>query len=56
MTDTADEILEQVQGYREEGVVAVGPVNEPWQTVAEAHWWERGVFPKLAALRRAGVV
>jgi len=44
---SADEILELVQCYRGEGAVATGPVNEPWQTVAEAHWWERGVFQRL---------
>jgi crotonobetainyl-CoA:carnitine CoA-transferase CaiB-like acyl-CoA transferase len=44
---TADEILERVQRHRGAGVVATGPVNEPWQTVGEVHWWERGVFQRF---------
>jgi crotonobetainyl-CoA:carnitine CoA-transferase CaiB-like acyl-CoA transferase len=44
---TFDEILDMVQGYRGDGVVAVGPVNEIQETVAEAHWWERGVFQRI---------
>ncbi len=46
-THTYDEILEQVQRYQGEGVVAVGPVNEPQRTVAETHWWERGAFRRI---------
>lgn len=44
---TFEEILDMVQCYQGEGVVATGPVNEPRQTVAEAHWWERGVFQRF---------
>lgn len=44
---TFDEILDMVQRYQGEGVVATGPVNEPRETVAEAHWWERGVFQRF---------
>jgi crotonobetainyl-CoA:carnitine CoA-transferase CaiB-like acyl-CoA transferase len=44
---TFDEILDMVQRYQGEGVVATGPVNEPRETVAEGHWWERGVFQRF---------
>ncbi|MFQ5831024.1 MAG: CaiB/BaiF CoA transferase family protein [Candidatus Methylomirabilia bacterium] len=44
---TFEEILQMVQRYRGEGVVATGPVNVPEETVAEAHWWERGVFQRF---------
>ncbi|MFQ5897351.1 MAG: CaiB/BaiF CoA transferase family protein [Candidatus Methylomirabilia bacterium] len=44
---TFEEILDQVQRYQGGGVVATGPVNEPRETVAEAHWWERGVFQRF---------
>ncbi len=44
---TFDEILEMVQRYQGKGVVAVGPVREPREAVAEANWWERGVFQRF---------
>ncbi len=46
-TYTSQEILEMVQNYKGKGVVATGRVNEPEETLAEANWWERGVFQKI---------
>ncbi|MFQ5829926.1 MAG: CaiB/BaiF CoA transferase family protein [Candidatus Methylomirabilia bacterium] len=48
---TSQEILEKVQDYmlnkRGPGTVATAPLNRPADTLAEAHWWERGVFQKV---------
>jgi len=44
---TASEILARVLADPGPGVVVFGPVNAPTQTLAEAHWWERGCFARL---------
>jgi crotonobetainyl-CoA:carnitine CoA-transferase CaiB-like acyl-CoA transferase len=44
---TASEILARVLADPGPGVVVFGPVNEPSQTLAEAHWWERGCFGRV---------
>jgi crotonobetainyl-CoA:carnitine CoA-transferase CaiB-like acyl-CoA transferase len=44
---TASEILARVLADPGPGVVVFGPVNRPSQTLAEAHWWERGCFARL---------
>lgn len=41
---TAEEILERVLLYQGEGVVGMGRSNLPSETLAESHWWERGMF------------
>ena len=41
---TAEEILEKVLAYRGEGIVATARANTPSQTLAEDHWWQRGIF------------
>lgn len=44
---TASEILAKVFADPGPGVVVFGPVNRPTQTLAEAHWWERGCFGRI---------
>ncbi len=48
---TAQEVLDKVMDYmlnkRGPGTVATAKVNTPEDTLAEAHWWERGVFQKV---------
>jgi crotonobetainyl-CoA:carnitine CoA-transferase CaiB-like acyl-CoA transferase len=44
---TASEILAKVLADPGPGVVVFGPVNHPTQTLAEAHWWERGAFARV---------
>jgi crotonobetainyl-CoA:carnitine CoA-transferase CaiB-like acyl-CoA transferase len=44
---TAAEILEKVVADPGPGVVVFGPVNAPTQTLAEAHWWERGCVRRI---------
>jgi crotonobetainyl-CoA:carnitine CoA-transferase CaiB-like acyl-CoA transferase len=44
---TASEILARVLADPGPGVVVFGPVNRPTQTLAEAHWWERGCFGRV---------
>jgi crotonobetainyl-CoA:carnitine CoA-transferase CaiB-like acyl-CoA transferase len=48
---TSQEILDKVQDYmlekRGPGTVATTRLNRPAETLAEAHWWERGVFQKV---------
>lgn len=45
---TSQEILDRVQDYvtnkRGPGTVATARLNRPAETLAETHWWERGVF------------
>ncbi len=48
---TADEILDRalavVSRERRAGVVVTGRVNTPLQTLAEEHWWLRGLFRRV---------
>ena len=48
---TSQEILERVQDYmlnkRGPGTVATARLNRPENTLAEPHWWERGIFQKV---------
>lgn len=48
---TSAEILDRVQDYmmnkRGPGTVATARLNRPADTLAEPHWWERGVFQKI---------
>jgi crotonobetainyl-CoA:carnitine CoA-transferase CaiB-like acyl-CoA transferase len=48
---TSEEILERFQDYmvnkRGPGTVATARLNRPQDTLAEPHWWERGVFQKV---------
>ncbi|MBI4609226.1 MAG: CoA transferase [Candidatus Rokubacteria bacterium] len=48
---TSQEILDKVQDYmlnkRGPGTVATARLNRPADTLAEPHWWERGVFQKV---------
>ncbi len=48
---TSQDILERVQDYlvnrRGPGTVATARLNRPAETLAEPHWWERGVFQKV---------
>ncbi len=44
---TASEILAKVLADPGPGTVVFGPVNRPTQTLAEAHWWERGCFARV---------
>jgi crotonobetainyl-CoA:carnitine CoA-transferase CaiB-like acyl-CoA transferase len=48
---TSQEILDRVQEYvtnkRGPGTVATARLNRPAETLAESHWWERGVFEKI---------
>lgn len=48
---TSKQILDQVQDYmlkkRGPGTVATARLNRPADTLAEPHWWERGVFQKV---------
>jgi crotonobetainyl-CoA:carnitine CoA-transferase CaiB-like acyl-CoA transferase len=48
---TSQEILDRVQDYvankRGPGTVATARLNRPAETLAETHWWERGVFEKI---------
>jgi crotonobetainyl-CoA:carnitine CoA-transferase CaiB-like acyl-CoA transferase len=48
---TSQEVLERVMDYmlnkRGPGTVATARVNSPQDTLAEAHWWERGVFQRF---------
>lgn len=44
---TASDILAKVLADPGPGTVVFGPVNRPTQTLAEAHWWERGCFAQL---------
>jgi len=47
---TAEEILKKVQEYtmsKQPGVVATGRVNSPSETLAEEHWWLRGIFTRF---------
>lgn len=48
---TSEEILDRVQDYmlnkRGPGTVATAKLNRPQDTLAEPHWWERGVFQKV---------
>jgi crotonobetainyl-CoA:carnitine CoA-transferase CaiB-like acyl-CoA transferase len=50
-TLTSEEILERFQDYmlnkRGPGTVATARLNRPQDTLAEPHWWERGVFQKV---------
>lgn len=51
---TSQEILDRVQDYmlhrRGPGTVATARLNRPAETLAESHWWERGVFEKIEDL------
>ncbi|MFQ5520769.1 MAG: CaiB/BaiF CoA transferase family protein, partial [Candidatus Methylomirabilia bacterium] len=48
---TSQQILDKVQDYmlnkRGPGTVATAKLNRPADTLAESHWWERGVFQKV---------
>lgn len=48
---TSEDILDQFQDYmlnrRGPGTVATARLNRPRDTLAEPHWWERGVFQKV---------
>ena len=48
---TSQEILDRVQDYmlnkRGPGTVATARLNRPAETLAESHWWERGVFERI---------
>ena len=48
---TSQEVLDRVMDYmlnkRGPGTVATAKVNSPKDTLAETHWWERGVFRKV---------
>jgi crotonobetainyl-CoA:carnitine CoA-transferase CaiB-like acyl-CoA transferase len=48
---TSQELLEKVMDYmlnkRGPGTVATARVNSPKDTLAEGHWWERGVFQRV---------
>lgn len=48
---TSQEVLERVMDYmlnkRGPGTVATAKVNSPKDTLAESHWWERGVFQRV---------
>jgi crotonobetainyl-CoA:carnitine CoA-transferase CaiB-like acyl-CoA transferase len=48
---TSQEVLDRVMDYmmnkRGPGTVATARVNAPADTLAEAHWWERGVFQRV---------
>jgi crotonobetainyl-CoA:carnitine CoA-transferase CaiB-like acyl-CoA transferase len=48
---TSQEVLDRVMDYmlnkRGPGTVASAKVNSPADTLAESHWWERGVFHKI---------
>lgn len=48
---TSQEILDRVQDYvankRGPGTVATARLNRPAETLAETHWWERGIFEKI---------
>ena len=48
---TSQEILDGVQDYvtnkRGPGTVATARLNRPAETLAESHWWERGVFETI---------
>ncbi len=48
---TSQELLERVMDYmlnkRGPGTVATARVNSPRDTLAEEHWWERGVFQRI---------
>ncbi len=48
---TSQEILDRVQDYvankRGPGTVATARLNRPTDTLAETHWWERGVFERI---------
>ncbi len=48
---TSQDILDKVQDYllnkRGPGTVATARLNRPAETLAEPHWWERGVFQKV---------
>jgi crotonobetainyl-CoA:carnitine CoA-transferase CaiB-like acyl-CoA transferase len=48
---TSQELLDRVMDYmlnkRGPGTVATARVNRPADTLAEPHWWERGIFQRL---------
>ena len=48
---TSEEILHRVQDYmlnkKGPGTVATARLNQPRDTLAESHWWDRGVFQKV---------
>ncbi len=48
---TSQEILDRVQDYmlnnRGPGTVATARLNRPAETLAESHWWERGIFERI---------
>jgi crotonobetainyl-CoA:carnitine CoA-transferase CaiB-like acyl-CoA transferase len=48
---TSQEVLDRVMDYmlnkRGPGTVATARVNSPQDTLAESHWWERGVFQRV---------
>jgi crotonobetainyl-CoA:carnitine CoA-transferase CaiB-like acyl-CoA transferase len=48
---TSQEVLDRVMSYmlekRGPGTVATARVNTPRDTLAESHWWERGVFREV---------
>ena len=44
---TASEILAKVLADPGPGTIVFGPVNQPTQTLAEDHWWDRGCFARL---------
>ena len=48
---TSEDILTRFQDYmlnkRGPGTVATARLNRPQDTLAESHWWERGVFQKV---------
>lgn len=48
---TSQDILDRVQDYmlnrRGPGTVATARLNRPAETLAEPHWWERGVFQRV---------
>jgi crotonobetainyl-CoA:carnitine CoA-transferase CaiB-like acyl-CoA transferase len=48
---TSQEVLDRVQDYvankRGPGTVASARLNRPSDTLAETHWWERGVFERI---------
>jgi crotonobetainyl-CoA:carnitine CoA-transferase CaiB-like acyl-CoA transferase len=48
---TSQEVLDRVMDYmmqrRGPGTVATAKVNSPKDTLAEEHWWQRGVFQRV---------
>jgi crotonobetainyl-CoA:carnitine CoA-transferase CaiB-like acyl-CoA transferase len=45
--DVLDRVMDYMLNKRGPGTVATARVNSPKDTLAEPHWWERGVFQRL---------